>query len=83
MALALLLGGLLLEQPGAYQALIALGPRDQGQDDHLRPGGDEQGQGRAGEDREAQGRAEADQVVLALEGLDEVVGLLHRPRLRS
>ena len=77
MALALLLRGVLLEHAGPHQALVALGPRHQGQDHHLRPRGEQQGQGASGEDGEAQGGPQADEVVLALEGVGEVVGLLH------
>ena len=63
---------------GAHEALEAAAAGDEGQHDHLDARGDEDGEEVPLQDGEAQGGAQADQVVLALEGVGEVVRLFGR-----
>jgi hypothetical protein len=80
---ALLLGlRLLLGLARLDQALEAAVAGHERQRDHLDARRHQQGQPAPGDDREADGRGQPDDVVLALEGLGEIVRLL-RQRLAS
>jgi hypothetical protein len=63
---------------GTHEALEAPAAGDEREHDHLDAGGHDDGEQRAAEHGETERRPQANQVVLALEGVGEVVRLFGR-----